>query len=185
MKVKNKTLMIGIGGVSRAGKTELSNFLCQKFKSFGYSAIAIHQDQFTFSTHEIPKVKNRVDWETPESIDIQKYHFAIQEAQQKEFDVIITEGFLNFHDEKFVQLFDKKIFVEIKRSTFEKRKAQDNRWGSEPKWYIDHIWKSYEKYGKTILASNSDLLRIFGENRSSYQTVWDYVFPEKMIESKR
>ena len=172
--------MIGIGGVSRAGKTELSNFLCQRFKTFGYNAISIHQDEFAYFANEIPKIKDRVDWENPNSIDTNKYQFAIEEAKQKGFDVIITEGILNFYDDKFIQLFDKKIFVEIQRATFEKRKAEDERWGSEPDWYIEHIWNSYEKYGKTILASDTDFLRIFGENRSAYETVWEYVFPENM-----
>jgi len=114
LKTLRKTITIGIAGVSRAGKTELSKFLCKKFQAIGYNAVSI-------------------------------------------------------------QLFDKKIFLEIRRSTFEKRRTEDNQWGFEPDWYIDHIWKSYEKYGKTILDSNSDFLKIYGENRSSYPAVWNYV----------
>jgi len=168
-------LMIGIGGVSRAGKTELANFLCEKFQTIGFRAVSIHQDEYAFSESNIPKVNDRIDWETPDSINSFKYLSAIQKEKQKGADVIIAEGFLNFHDLKLVNLFDKKVFLEIRRSTFEKRKAKDSRWETEPSWYIDHIWESYEQYGKSILKSNSDFLRIYGENRSSYPAVWDYV----------
>ena len=170
--------MIGIGGVSRAGKTELSKFLCKKFQSIGFNAVSIHQDEYAFSDNKIPKIKNRVDWESPNSINSFQYLSAIQKAKQNGADVIVAEGFLNFHHPEMIQLFDKKIFLEIRRSTFEKRKAEDDRWGREPDWYIDHVWKSYEKYGKTILKSESDFLRIFGEDRSAYSAVWNYVSSE-------
>ena len=175
MKEFRKTLMIGIAGVSRAGKTELAKFLCQKFKALGYHAVSIHQDEYVFSKSHIPKIQDRIDWENPESINSLQYLSAIHAAKQNGAEVIIAEGFLNFHNHEMVKLFDKKVFLEIRRSTFEKRKAYDTRWDAEPDWYIDHIWKSYERYGKTILESNSDFLRIYGENRMSYPAVWNYV----------
>jgi hypothetical protein len=39
------------------------------------------------------------------------------------------------------------LFVEIDKETFLKRKARDLRWGKEPRWYMEHIWDSYLKFG--------------------------------------
>ena len=173
--------MIGIGGVSRSGKTDLSKFLSEKFQELGYTVVTLHQDEFVFHEKEIPKIKDRTDWEIPESINFPKYLSAIKEAQQNLADVIIVEGFLNFYQKEITQLFDKKILMEISHATFEKRKRKDDRWGIEPDWYIDYIWESYEKYGTTILQSDSTFLKISGENTSPYPTVWEYVYPKKNV----
>ena len=167
--------MIGIGGVSRSGKTDLSKFLSEKFQELGYTVVTLHQDEFVFHEKEIPKIKDRTDWEIPDSINFSQYISAIKEAQQNGNEVVIVEGFLNFYKNEVTELFDKKIFLEISRHTFERRRRNDTRWSREPDWYIDYIWETYEKYGNTILQSDSDFLKISGENTSSYPAVWDYV----------
>jgi len=47
-----------------------------------------------------------------------------------------------FHDPQTVDLFDKKILVELDYRNYIQRKKKDLRWGVEPDWYIEHIWKS-------------------------------------------
>lgn len=179
LRTQNRFMIIGIGGVSRAGKTELSNFLFEKFRLEGIQVVVIHQDDFVHPTDFIPKIKDRIDWENPQSINFSKYITAIQEAQKSGADIIIAEGIFNFYEKEVQDLFDKKIFVEISRTTFEKRKAEDHRWGYEPDWYIEHIWNSYEQFGQTILENKSNILKVSGENQASYSKVWEYVFLEK------
>jgi hypothetical protein len=58
---------------------------------------------------------------------------------------------------------DKKVFVEIPKSLFLERKIKDKRWGEFPEWYMEHIWQSYEKYGK-IDPSDKTYFVVDGEN---------------------
>lgn len=155
-------MIIGIGGASRSGKSTLAALIygfytdgTSRFhREGGQTAVILAQDDYVFPIDQIPKIHNgeevEIDWEIPESIDFEKYKAAILEAQ-KQFDHVITEGLLNFYDEEVNSLFDKFLFVEISKPTFLSRKAADKRWGEVPQWYIEHIWSSYERLGKTIL----------------------------------
>ena len=44
------------------------------------------------------------------------------------------------------------LVVFIKKDIFVNRRLQEKRWGFEPKWFIEHVWKSYLTYGQTVLA---------------------------------
>jgi hypothetical protein len=61
------------------------------------------------------------------------------------------------------KLYDRKLFVEIDRDTFMKRKHFDFRWGKEPDWYIEHIWESFLKYGQP--PQDEDLIFIDGTKK--------------------
>lgn len=151
-------MTIGIGGVSRSGKSTLAALIYQIFTEGGQTAVILAQDDYVFPTEQIPKIHNgdavEIDWEIPESIDFQSYKKAILSAQTA-FDHVITEGLLNFYDEEINDLFDKFFFVDISKATFLSRKAADKRWGEVPDWYIQHIWESYERLGKTILKDKN------------------------------
>lgn len=170
-------MTIGIGGISRSGKSTLAALIHRFFTvevrnpySFGkggQTATILAQDDYVFPKEQIPKIQNgkaiKIDWETPESIDFQRYIKAILDAQ-KQFDHVITEGLLNFYAEDVNDLFDKFIFVDISKTTFLSRKAADKRWGKVPTWYIEHIWTSYERWGRTILDNTEiEVLILSGE----------------------
>ena len=65
-------MVIGIGGVSRAGKTALAKRLAKHFRKEGLSTDILHQDEFVYPDEEIPKVRDKVDWEHPGSIDFER-----------------------------------------------------------------------------------------------------------------
>lgn len=164
-----KCLIIGIGGVSRAGKTKLARRLQRHFQEHGRSALILHQDAFVFPESLIPKVGGRVDWEHPGSIDFPRFRQAIQEAA-KQFDVVFAEGLMAFYDAETNRLYDKCFFVEISRPTFLRRKAADKRWGEEPAWYVEHIWESYLKYGLPA-EGLPPVLRLSGEEGLDWEAV--------------
>ena len=160
-------MIIGIGGVSRGGKSTLAQIIYQIFTEGGQTAVILTQDDYVFPIEDIPKIQHgdevEINWEVPESIDFQSYKTAIL-AAQKQYDHVITEGLLNFYDEEINQLFDKFFFVDISKATFLSRKAADKRWGEVPDWYVEHIWTSYEQLGKAILHDkNQEVTLLSGE----------------------
>ncbi|MCD8539075.1 MAG: hypothetical protein LRY55_04405 [Leadbetterella sp.] len=52
-------MIIGIGGVSRSGKSTLARMLVNHFRDSGKTAIALNQDDFVFPTVQIPREKIR------------------------------------------------------------------------------------------------------------------------------
>ena len=144
-------MTIGIGGVSRSGKTSLAFLIKKMIEERGETAVVLSQDDFVLEKNLIPKIKQKTDWESPQSIDFQEYRCTI--AKEKVCNNhVITEGLLNFWDVETNALFDRRIFVIIKKDIFLSRRKEEKRWGFEPKWFVEHVWKSYLKYGQTILS---------------------------------
>ncbi|MCO6480377.1 MAG: hypothetical protein J5I94_27295 [Phaeodactylibacter sp.] len=140
-------MIIGIGGVSRSGKTTLAKRLARHFRRQGLSAVILHQDDFVFPEEQIPKIRGKTDWEHPGSIDFERFRQAIR-SNANTHDIVIAEGLMALYDEGANALYDKCFFVEISRETFLERKSQDLRWGKEPDWYIIRIWDSFQQYGQ-------------------------------------
>ena len=61
-----------------------------------------------FRLLNIPKIKNKTDWESPQSIDFKQYREVI-ELFRTRFDIVIAEGLFAFYDENIYQLYDKKF----------------------------------------------------------------------------
>jgi len=155
--MENKAIIIGIGGVSCSGKSMFAEELSLHFRNSGYTAIAINQDDYVYPVAGIPVVKGHTDWECPESIDFESFGEAIRDASLC-YDVVIAGGLMVFREPSVYDMFDFRIFIELTRSEFKRRKRKDLRWGREPEWYIDHIWDSYLKYGQYPRGLKPDLL---------------------------
>jgi nicotinamide/nicotinate riboside kinase len=163
-------MVIGIGGVSRSGKSTLAAQIFSFFTDGGQTAVVLTQDDYVFPMEQIPAIQNddevETDWEIPESIDFPRYKAAIL-AAQNEYDHVITEGLLNFYDADINALFDKFFFVDISKTTFLRRKDADKRWGEVPKWYVEHIWTSYERLGRTVFEDEKrEVIVVSGEDGS-------------------
>jgi nicotinamide/nicotinate riboside kinase len=165
-------LSIGIGGVSRAGKTTLSNYIQGLYSN--KKSLIISMDEYVHDKDKIPRIKDRIDWETPASVDYDRIKQKIEDSV-KEYDLVITEGILIFYSEEVNKLFDKRIFMDIPKSLFYLRRHSDKRWGEEPKWYIDYVWESYLNYGQ-LKESFSDTLYISGQEDYSALMIDEYLF---------
>ena len=164
-------MIIGIGGVSRSGKSTLARIICSAFNEKKIEIVS--QDNFAFNENLIPRINNEIDWECPDSIDFNRLREAIKNAG-KENDIVIAEGLLIFYEQETNVLFDKKILIHLSEKIFRERKITDKRWGSFPAWYIDHIWNSFLKYGNVDLGSQ-DYLHLDGSGPFRKELIIDYL----------
>lgn len=165
-------MIIGIGGVSNAGKSSLAKQLQRALSPVSIAIIC--QDNYTIPTNKIRKTGDHIDWEAPQSIDFKAFRTAISEAG-KSHDHVIAEGLLALFDNETTALYDKLIYLKISKETFFNRKQLDLRWGKEPEWYIKHIWQSFERYGM-IQNGVSDVLVIDAEKPFDINAVTEYLF---------
>ncbi len=140
-------MIVGIGGISRSGKSFLAEQLQHAFEARDYSVKVLSQDDFVFPEEQIPKINGHVDWEIPESIDFEAFIEAIKAANHR-CDLILLEGLMLFWNSDLLKLLDLCVFIELGKELFVQRKQLDLRWGKEPDWYIEYIWKSYLIYGQ-------------------------------------
>jgi len=139
-------MIVGIGGVSNAGKSSLANLLKLNLEK-EFKVKILCQDDFILPQEEIPLINGYTDWECPESINHEMYLQAVKRECQNN-DIVISEGLFAFHDEELSKLYDKILFLNVDKDIFISRKQRDHRWGNVPVWYINHIWDAYKKYGK-------------------------------------
>ncbi len=151
-------MIIAIGGSSTAGKSTLAAKIGEVYDHKKVKILC--QDSYVKPESKIPLIRDHIDWETPASIDFKKFYNAIVIASEQ-YEVVIAEGLMIYYHRQTVDLFNKRLFVEIDKATFLKRKARDLRWGKEPAWYMEHIWESYQKYG-TVPPVLSDVFRVDG-----------------------
>ena len=86
-------MIIGIGGVSRAGKTSLA-LQIEKWYESG-SVKILHQDDFIRPIEKMPLVKGHIDWEHPDSYDFVGLVKTIKK-ERKKFDIVVVEGLMVF-----------------------------------------------------------------------------------------
>ena len=130
--------------------------------SIGKSATIIEQDQFCTPEAQLPKIRDRYDWEQPSSIDWPKLHQAIRTANQTN-QVVLIEGLFVLDDKLYLNQYDLVIEMEITRDTFFERRKKETRWGHEPEWYINYVWQCYQK--RILIPKNA--IRLSGEEIKS------------------
>jgi uridine kinase len=164
-------MIIGIGGISTSGKSILAQKIKNHFKN---KKVKIYcQDDFVRPDAEIPLIKDHINWESPASIDFNRYYLSLLKSV-KNCDILIDEGLFVFLKERFNVLYDKSIYISLPKKEFLKRKKADLRWGKEPDWYVEHIWKSHQKYIGPALA-RKEAFQLSGENPVDYRSVFEYL----------
>ena len=163
-------MIIGIGGVSRAGKTSLA---LQIQKWYGSVAI-LHQDDYIKPKNEMPTIRMHIDWERPDAYDYDSLIKAVKLAQEK-CDMVVVEGLMVLCHAGLTEIMDKTIYIKISKDAFLSRKTLDKRWGNEPEWYIEHIWNSHFVFCKNT-NHDTDVLMVDGESINE-KLIKDYIEP--------
>jgi len=149
-------MIIGIGGISNAGKSRLASRIKSYFSEKKVAVLC--QDDYVFPKEKIPLIRDHIDWESPKSIDFMKFENAVHEAIASN-EIVIIEGIFAFHYKSTCELMDKCLFLTLDHRFFFMRKNNDLRWGKEPDWYIEHIWNSHLKYSKNNIPDNSMVIK--------------------------
>lgn len=157
-------ILIGIGGVSRAGKSKLASYLKQHLTD----AELINQDNFTKKKSDIPTIKGRIDWEHPDSIAWNSLEVKIHKSLQNH-SYTLLEGLFAFYNRTIENQMSLKINLSIDKQRFLNLKEIDQRWGNEPKWFIEHIWQSNLRYGQ--INDEPQLLKIHNIEDYHYQSI--------------
>jgi uridine kinase len=164
-------MIIGIGGISNSGKSKLAERLKEYYSN--KKVIVLCQDNYAIPTAQIPKINGHTNWEIPESLDFDRFYNIILE-NEKTNDIVIAEGLFVFYNERFLELFDKKIFITIGKETFLKRKSADYRWGEEPDWYKEYIWESHQNYCK-VYSNELFAFQVSAENPYEINELISYI----------
>lgn len=153
------SIFIGIGGVSRAGKSTLAKLIASALEGKDLKVKVLNQDNWVIQEEGIPRIRNKTDWECPKSISWNALKDEVTRSLQVA-DVVILEGLFSFVDVELINRMDKKFYVRVTKKLFKERKVMDLRWGSEPEpnWYIEHIWSSHRKYGIPDLSDNYTIM---------------------------
>ena len=164
-------MIIGIGGISNAGKSFLANLIKINLEK-KYKVKILCQDDFIKPESKIPTINGLTDWEHPSSINHEMYRQAVF-REAKNNDIVISEGLFAYYSNTLTESYSKKLFLYIDKETFKQRKQHDLRWGKVPDWYIEHIWSSYLRYGKA-----NDIIgikKIDASNDFNLEEISDYI----------
>lgn len=109
------------------------------------NSLIVHQDEYVLPKDLLPKIKDQIDWERPETIDWLRIKKTIEEARSSH-DFIIIEGIFSLSDSGILSAADYTISLHIDKSTFIERRKKETRWGNEPEWFMEHVWTSHLKF---------------------------------------
>ncbi len=163
-------MVIGIGGVSNAGKSKLARRIKNYYSS--KKVLILCQDDYAFPNEKIPLIRDHINWECPESIDFERYEAALKLGIENN-EIVIAEGIFAYYKESITRLMDKKIFLTLDSRFFFMRKNIDLRWGKEPDWYIEHIWNEHIRYCKQ--NTTEDLFKIRAGREINIDDVIGYI----------
>ena len=103
-------MIIGIGGISNAGKSKLAERISEYYES--KSTIILCQDNFAIPTKDIPKINHHTNWEIPDSINFNEFFNKIVECANT-FEIVIAEGLFVYYERRLTELFDKRIYIQL------------------------------------------------------------------------
>lgn len=134
--------VIAIGGVSRSGKTSLAHWLHQRLPN----SMVLSQDDFVIPAELISKVRDRTDWEHPDSINWQAWQRAVT-SNVPDCNYLIMEGLFMFQESASAIAIDHYYYLGMEKEAFVEERKKEQRWGKEPSWFIEHVWDSHFIHG--------------------------------------
>ncbi len=159
---------IGIGGPSRSGKSTLTAYLSSRIDQT--DSYIFDMDDYVKEKDRLPRIRDRIDWESPETIDLTKLLRRI-ETVTNHYRYIFIEGIFAFHYQELNVHYDLRYYLKITKEKFHSRRRQETRWGMEPDWYLEYVWSEYLRQEKQL---NLEPAYIFSDPSGDYlQKAWE------------
>ena len=143
--ISNNSVIIGIGGISRAGKSTLISKLAHYYKI----EKMVRFDEFLIA----PLLKNDYnaqsiieDWEDPKCYDFDKFKDNLLSIKNEELGVkriVLVEGFLIYYRKDISNIFDYKILLDVDKELARERRKRTKHYGSDY-YYDEYIWKGFQ-----------------------------------------
>jgi len=140
-----KTVVVGITGLSRSGKSTLTKKLAEHYKTENI----FHMDNFLIHKGIMKNDPNWnspiADWEDPKCYDMdecKKQIITLKAKENLKNNIIIVDGFLLFLRKDIADLCDFKIYIEIDKEIARERRKSTKFYHSD--YYFDeYIWKCF------------------------------------------
>jgi uridine kinase len=144
---KGKVIVIGIGGISRSGKTSMTNKLKEVLNPIDIFGID------DYGIGPIRKFDENIndyidDWESPEVVNLDKYYLDLKNLKENtlvkdnEIKYILVEGYLLYNREDITNLIDLKFNYFIDKEIARERRKNTKFYNSD--YYFDeYIWNQY------------------------------------------
>ena len=147
--------IIGIAGGSASGKSTLADKLQKRFSDVEVKVL--HMDSFFKKREDRPHVPSHisqriyVDDNSPDTVDWDSYHRALDEAIKSRIPVVIVEGLLVLWDPYTLEKLDLKLFVDCRADQRIVRRIKRNmRWGQTfddiTDVYLDMVRFRHDQY---------------------------------------
>jgi len=186
-----RPLLIGICGRSCSGKSTVSKRLEELYKDF----LHINQDSFF--------KKGLDNYENPESLMMDKFIDSLKKLREGDSiyiptwkdtenklvsskKIIIVEGFLLFIDEEIVDLFDKKIFVDVSDEILLKRRIKRSADIYDTFEYTKNVCIPESKKYEQIQKERADVVIDGNQSKENIlKEVEEYLNTNNLIKIKR
>ena len=132
------TVIVGIAGISCAGKSTLSGYLAKKL-----SARHINMDSYWINNNNAPMVNGVLSFERPDQYDLVKFLEDVENELQNQPSFLVLEGFLLFTYPEVYNLVNHHFFISIPEEVSMQRRRDRALKGGLAPWGMEY--KSPEK----------------------------------------
>lgn len=134
--------------------------------------MVLSQDDFVLPEESIPRVKDRTDWEHPDSINWKSWQRAI-DSNKEECEYLILEGLFAFQPRAKNTAVTHQYYLSMEKEAFIEERKREQRWGIEPLWFIEHVWESHFIHG--IPAAQEKTAKYHNITEEDYPAILDQI----------
>lgn len=142
--------IIGIGGISRAGKSTLRRSLIDKLNINEKSIFKIDSYLISVPKPTLDKENNKMikNWEMPDYYNLDKLYEDLlirisQVKDSKNEEIILIEGFLLFTVKKIIDLIDLKFYIKVDKVIALERRRLTKCDEDLDFYFENYIWKYF------------------------------------------